>query len=164
MAPKMPRALSAATDDIGGGRYPRALLVSCASWVLLGIVLLIARVGYPTSTDAQETDRSTGVTAVRGPDADQGSWLPYLPAILGLLVLVLVVLMFVGQAWARIVLALLGLLAVVTLAVTATWLAVPAAVLFVVGAVTSVLVSSHRYLVQPRAGGPSDPQTTRVVS
>lgn len=160
----MPRALRVATDDIGEGRYPRALLVSCASWVLLGIVLLIARVGYPTSTDAQETDRSTGVTAVRSPDADQSSFLPYLPVILGVLVLVLAVVLFLGYGWPRIVLALLGLLAVVTLALTATWLAIPAAVLFVVGAVTSVLVSSHRYVTRQRTGGPTDPQTTRVVS
>lgn len=163
----MPRVVRATTGDIGEGRYPRALLVACVSWVLLGVVLLISRIGAPETTDAQETDAATGVTAVRAPTADQSAFVDYLPW-LGVLVLVAAVALFLGFGWARLILALLGMLAVVGLALATPWLAIPAAVLFVVGAVCSVLVSVHRYLTRPRPGGtggePADPASARVVS
>ena len=118
----------------------------------------------PSPTDEQETDPTTGTTAVRAPDADHGSWVSYV-WVLGVLILVLAVALFLRQGWARLVLALLGMLGVVVLATIATWLAIPGAVFFVVGAVCSVLVSTHRYLTSPRPGGPpADQQTTRVVS
>jgi hypothetical protein len=161
---KAPRALRATTGDIGDGRYPKALLASCASWALLGVILLVARLGLPTSTDDQETDAATGVAAVRVPDVAQGPWVPYL-WILGVIVIVFAVVLFLRQGWARLVLALLGMVGVVALAAIATWLAIPAAVLFVVGAVCSVLVPTHRYLTRPRSDGPpADQETTRVVS
>lgn len=162
--PKMPRALRATTGDIGGGRYPKALLIACVSWVLLGIVLLFSRVGMPSSSDAQETDAATGDVAVRAPDADQTPFLGYL-WVLGIVVVIVAVLLFLGQGWARLVLALLGLLAVVGLATSASWLVFPGVVLFVVGAVGSVMVSAHRYLNRPPdVGGHPDPETTGAVS
>jgi hypothetical protein len=165
-APKMPRAVRATTDEIGAGRYPKALLLACASWALLAVVLFVSRIGVPAPTDAEETDAATGVTAVRPPDVIQGWWVPYLPW-LGVLVLILAVVLFFGVGWARLALALLGLIAVVGLAASSVtaFFAIPAIVLFVVGCVASVLVSTHRYLTQPRTGGESaDPASSRVVS
>lgn len=150
----MPRVLRAVTTDIGAGRYPRSLLVATASWMLLGILLLISRVGIPESTEAEQTDAATGVQAVRAPGGDVQWFTSTLPW-LGVAVLVGTVLLFLGFGMARLALVLLGLLAFVGLAAsTATaWFAIPAAVFFVVGGVSGLMVSAHRYLTRPRTAG-----------
>lgn len=145
-------------QDIGDGRYPRALMVAVVSWSLLAVTLMVSRVGAPQQTDAEATDAATGVTAVRAPSGQQQWFVDLLPW-LGVVALVFALLLLVGHGWTRLALALLGVLAVVGLAQAQPWLTIPAAVFLVIGAVCSLLVSSHRYLTQPRADAPA---TTEV--
>lgn len=148
--PKMPRPLAAASNDVGAGRFPRPLLVGVGCWVLLGLTLLMSRVGAPSPTDANATSDALNTDVVRAPTPDTYWFVPFLPW-LGVVVLVMAVVLFLGYGWARLALAVLGMLAVVGLAQAALWLVIPAGVLFLVGSVCGLVISSHRYLTATRS-------------
>lgn len=159
----MPKTLSVTFGNVRGGRYPRALMVSVLAWLLLGIVMLFSTLGAP---DPSNQDRATQnaldatyTTQVRAPTGEATWWFPLLP-IVGVLILAVTVVLFIGHGWARFGLALLGVVSVVALAEAASWLVFPAVALVVIACVCGLLLSTHRYL----QGGPTTPVTEGVPS
>lgn len=158
--------ISGVASDVRARRYPRALIVAVASWVLLAVVLLFSTKGAPTPSNqnpqTQDAIDTLNMTQIAAPTGQTAWWFPWLPA-LGVLVLIAAVLLMLGYGWTRLVLALLGLVAVVALAQSGSpWLAIVAAVLFVVACVCGLLVSAHRYLRDGSTGSTGQAAEERV--
>lgn len=155
----------AVSQDWRAGRYPWQLVVAVACWVVVAVSLLISRIGAPEPTDAaaQQDSLNSGAGVVIAPNAQDNWFVPLLPW-LGVVVLLLAVALLLGQGWARIVLAACGLVAVVGLGMAAQWQVFPALVAFVAGSVFGLLLPAHRYLQRPRdEGSAAEPSTERTL-
>jgi hypothetical protein len=163
---KVTRPMVAVSQDWRAGRYPWQLPVAVVCWIVVAISLLISRIGAPEPTDAAALQDSlnSGAGVVIAPTAQDNWFVPLLPW-LGVVVLLLAVALLFAQGWARIALAACGLVAVVGLATAAQWEVFPALVGFVLGSVFGVLLPAHRYLQQPRGDGSvAEPSTERSVT
>lgn len=163
--PTVSRPLVAVSQDWKAGRYPWQLVVAVVCWIVVAVSLLVSRIGAPEPTDAAALQDSlnTGAGTVIAPTAQDNWFVPLLPW-LGALVLVLAVALLFAQGWARIVLAACGLVAVVGLATAAQWQVFPALLGFVAGSVFGVLLPVHRYLRTPRdTGSQVEPSPERTV-
>lgn len=152
----MAAPFAAAFADLRGKRYPYVLVASVISFVIVGVVLLTAGIGQPTTTvDDPTTAAVQGTGGLIAPTPQEQWFVPFLP-VLGALIVVAAVVLFVGYGWARLALAVLGILGVIGLAEAAQWQAVPAALFLVVGALLSLLLPAHRYLART-TGRPAEP-------
>ena len=139
-------------------RIPGSLLVCAVSWVLLGITLLLSRVGAePTN----QNPVAPGVTAAIDTVGDSVAptngiwwWVSYLP-VLGVVVLLLVGVLSRRQGRARLVLVSIGAVAVVGYAQAGQWHIVPAVLFLILGAGAGLMPGANRYLnpTSATAGG-----------